>query len=285
MIAIVANPNALKFNTYQLKNIVSILEADGYGVDVFFTKKARCGTAIANKIASKYRIIAVYGGDGIINEVINADLKDSVLGILPAGTTNVLALELGISLNPIAAARLLINNNTKTIYAGLVNNKRFALMAGFGFDALAVKNVNPFIKKISGKAAYFLSGVLTYLSLNSDLIRITVENKTYDARWVIVSKAKKYAGNFSISRTVDVAKPFFDVLIFNKIITGAIDLPIDNLLLFSGLSERFKALSKHVITDKPILIDYAPIQVDGDFLETNKSEVKLSSKPIKVIVP
>ncbi len=285
MIAVIANPNALRFNMNDLKNIVFILKSNGYDVDLFFTQRAGDGTTIAKKISSKYSIIAAYGGDGIINEVVNADLGDSALGILPAGTTNVLAIDLGIDLNPLKAAQLFNKPKMKKAYLACINDKKFILMAGFGFDACSVLNVNQKLKRISGKFAYFLAGVVSYFKSENKIIRVKTEGRELKARWVIVAKAKKYAGNFTISDTVDVDKPYLDVCIFEPIFNNLTDLPYDNFALFSGLHKKKIAFVQHIITDKEVNVSLCAIQTDGDFLGFDEAYIKLCEKPIRIVVP
>ncbi len=284
MIAIIANPNALRFNIKTLKNIVSLLENSGVSVDIFFTQKAGDGTLIANRIANKYEIIAAYGGDGIINEIINAKIKDSALGILPAGTTNVLALDLNIDLNPEKAAKLFINPKFKKIYLGSINDRRFVLMAGVGFDAESVKNVNAKIKKLSGKFAYFLSGLYSYLISKNDPFYMDIDEKRYKTNWVIISKAKKYAGNFIASNDIDVDKPFLDVCIFKKVAGKYLDLLLYNIAFFGGLSYHVPFI-EHIVTNKTINTTKAPVQIDGDFFGVCDAEISLCKKPINIVVP
>ncbi len=286
MIAIIANPNALRFDSKKLKTAVQFLKTNGVSVDLFFTQKAKDGTDIANKIASKYSIIAAYGGDGIINEVINADLGSSALGILPAGTTNVLAVDLGIPMDIQKAAELFIRPKFKRIYLGKINNQKFTLMAGIGFDACSVMNVDYRIKRISGKASYFLSGIMSYLKSKNYTIKVKIGDMEKHCRWVVVSKAKKYAGSYNISQEVDVDKPLFDVCIFKPILNSFFDLPIANLALFSNYSHKFLFIVEHIITNEEIFIeDSLPIQIDGDFFGIKKANISLCSKALSVVVP
>ncbi len=285
MIAIIANPIAHKYDSSALKKIKLLLEKNGRDVDIFFTQKAQDGTKITEKIASKYSIIAAYGGDGIINEIINADLGQSALGILPAGTTNVLAIDLKISLNPIKAALLLVNPNFMKAYAGKINGKKFLLMAGVGFDAESVANVNWTLKRIGGKLSYLISGITSYLKSRNNVISIRINDEQYEARWVIISKAKKYAGCFNISTRTDIDKPLFDVCIFKPLINNFIDLPIANFMLFSSLHLFKQPFVKHIITKETIKTDKSPVQIDGDFFDVTEAAIDLCKNPIKVVVP
>lgn len=285
MIAIIANPNALRFNIEDLKQIAAMLKEEDIYVDIFFTNKAGDGTAIANKISSAYSIIAAYGGDGIVNEIVNADLGNSALGILPAGTTNVLSIDLKINKNPVKAAELFKKPKIKKAFLGCLNDKKFILMASAGFDAEAVGCVNQHLKKISGKFSYFWSGVVSYFKSKNRIIKVKIGNKTLPSRWVIVSKAKKYAGKFTISNSVDIFQPYFDICLFEPIFNNIADLPYDNFLLFSGLHTLKMPFVRHIVTNENIYIQKSNIQIDGDFFGLKEAKIRLCEKPINIVVP
>ncbi len=285
MIAIIANPNAHRFDSEQLKALLLFFRANGVEAEVFFTQKAGDGEIIAGKLANRYSIIAAYGGDGIINEVINADLGESALGILPAGTTNVLAIDLGIGTDPIKAAKILIGNRRKKAYPGIINGRRFMLMAGIGFDGASVAMVRSNLKKRFGKLAYVAAGIEAYLRSTQRKLTVRIGDEEFKALWVIVSKIKRYAGPFVISRDVDIDRPLFDVCIFNPIICGLCDLPLDNALLFSNLHLLPNPFVRHIITGEKIEVSEGFIQVDGDFFARDASMIELDERPIDIVVP
>ncbi len=274
MIAIIANPNALRFKNEELKRIKSELERNNFPVDVFFTQKPLDGASITNRIGGKYPIIAAYGGDGIVNEIINGNLNGSALAVLPAGTTNVLAIELFGRVSVDAAIKAIIKKKTRKAYCGIINSRKFILMAGAGFDAESCLKVNEKLKKRLGKLEYVFAGVKAYLS-TSNCFDIDVEGTTYRTLWAIVSNARKYAGNFNISKETDIFTPSFDVLIFpctNRIF----GLPYSNGILFGGL-HRVAPFVKHITTDKPIVISGKPhIQIDGDYMGKSDAKIELN---------
>ncbi len=282
MIGIIANPNALRFSSKKLKGIVKEIEKNGSKADVFFTQKAGDGRRIAERIDGQYRIIATYGGDGIINEVINGNLNRSALCVLPAGTTNVLAIELYGKPSLNRALKALIGGKTKKAYTAKINNRKFILMAGAGFDAESVFSVNEKSKKLLGKMEYILSGIKAYTK-KSHCFTIEIEGKTLDALWVIVSNSRKYAGNFDISKQTDIFTPFLDVF-FCPCANRTAMLPYCNGALFSGL-HPFAPFVKHFLTDKPIKIEGEPhIQIDGDSFSKTNAIIKLSN-PVDIVVP
>jgi len=282
MIAIIANPNALRFKNDELKWIKGELEKNDQIVDIFFTQKSLDGVDITNRIGGKYDIIAAYGGDGIVNEIINGNLNGSALAVLPAGTTNVLAIELFGKVSIEAALRAITGKKTRKAYYGTINSRRFILMAGAGFDAESCLKVNERLKKQLGKLEYVFAGIKAYLS-TSGCFSIDVEGSTYKTLWAIVSNARKYAGNFNISKETDIFTPTFDVLIF-PCIDRIFGLPYSNGILFGGL-HKFAPLVKHITTDKPITISGKPhIQIDGDYMGKTDARIELAGV-LDIVVP
>ncbi len=104
-------------------------------------------------------IIVVCGGDGTLNEVINGlSGNDVTIGQVPGGTANVWAKEAGIARDPERALRAQFGVEPIMVDAGRAGERRFLLMASYGFDALAVAAVRPRLKRRVGMLAYLLAG-------------------------------------------------------------------------------------------------------------------------------
>jgi diacylglycerol kinase family enzyme len=117
---------------------------------VTMTERPRHAIEVARALDSADRIY-VFGGDGLLNEVLNGVGKDAVVGVLPGGRTNVVARALGIPLDPTAAARALASAPARRISLGRVNGRRFAFAAGLGFDAELVRRVDRHGRRNDGR--------------------------------------------------------------------------------------------------------------------------------------
>jgi diacylglycerol kinase family enzyme len=95
--------------------------------------------------------VYVFGGDGLLNEVLNGLGEDAVVGVLPGGRTNVMARALGVPLDPASAAWALLSAPTRRISLGRVNGRRFAFAAGIGFDAELVRRVDQHGRRSDGR--------------------------------------------------------------------------------------------------------------------------------------
>lgn len=104
-------------------------------------------------------LIFIWGGDGSVQRCIDAAVGAPVtLAILPAGTANLLANNLGIPIDLEEAVDVGLHGNNHTIDVGKMNGEHFAVMAGIGFDALMIRDTDTEIKDRFGRAAYIWTG-------------------------------------------------------------------------------------------------------------------------------
>jgi diacylglycerol kinase family enzyme len=95
--------------------------------------------------------VFVFGGDGLLNEVLNGLGARPAIGVLPGGGTNVVARSLGVPLDPVEAARTLVSAGERRISLGRANGRRFAFAAGIGFDAELVRRVDARGRRSDGR--------------------------------------------------------------------------------------------------------------------------------------
>ncbi len=104
-------------------------------------------------------LIFVWGGDGSVQHCIDAAVGAHVtLAILPAGTANLLANNLGIPIDLEQAVDVGLHGSNHTIDVGKMNGEHFAVMAGIGFDALMIRDADSGMKDRFGRAAYIWTG-------------------------------------------------------------------------------------------------------------------------------
>jgi len=201
---ILANPVSGSFDKNKFKKCIDILNRKLRKIEVVYTEYAGHAEKIAKK--ENYDIIIPAGGDGLLNEVINGieNRVDKSKGILlykiPFGTSNVFCREYKIPINPLKAAEKMNIANFNAIPLGIVGERYFSLMAGFGFDALSVKNVDLNLKKRFSKFAYVYSGLKTFLYEKFNSFEFFANGKRYEANHLIVAVSNKYAGNFNLSK-------------------------------------------------------------------------------------
>lgn len=166
-------------------------------------------------------LIVALGGDGTINEIAAGMIGSQVpLGVIPAGTANVLARELGLGSNLLKAARRLPECVPRRISAGLLRtdggarSRHFLLMAGIGFDAHIVYHLNLPLKSRLGQIAYWV-GALRELGRRQEEFEVQVgEQQPFRCSFALASRTRNYAGYLEIARHASLLRDDFGVVLF-----------------------------------------------------------------------
>ena len=121
------------------KDVAELEREGGWDIEMILTGKAGDGREAAAEFHPRNGLVVVFGGDGTAHEVLGGlNLECCALGVVPAGTGNVLAKELRMARRPDGAAAQLLSARTARLDVGLCNGRRFICVFGAGLDAQAV---------------------------------------------------------------------------------------------------------------------------------------------------
>lgn len=206
-IVIIGNPSSGR-GSYadRLKRCAETLGERGDEVEIWPTERPGHATELATLAGA--RLVVAAGGDGTVNEVVNGLRADATLGILPFGTANVLARELGLPRNPIHAARRILDGERGRIDLGVATDqrgeeRRFACMAGVGFDANVVRTVTPRLKRYLRVLAFPVSALRVLLEEELPTVHVIADGEVHKAQLAIVANGQYYGGDFRIARRAD----------------------------------------------------------------------------------
>jgi YegS/Rv2252/BmrU family lipid kinase len=179
-VAVIINPISGRRGTDTARRraelVSDVLTATGQAGDIFVTERRGHARELAAAALSRgVGLIAVWGGDGTINEVASSLLTgDAALGIIPGGSGNSLARQLGLKTRPEQALRAALQGQRRRIDAGRLDGRLFFSIAGIGFDAHVA---GCFDRDTSGRR-----GFSTYLRLAArELLRYSCQ--TYAVDW------------------------------------------------------------------------------------------------------
>jgi YegS/Rv2252/BmrU family lipid kinase len=237
------------------------------------------------------------GGDGTINEVVSglfaarSDQPLPTLGVIPIGTCNVLATELGIPWPGIdASVRIIRDGHKKQIDVGKAGNRYFLLMVSLGVDALAVRDVARPLKQLVGSGAYVMSGLAALARFSPFHVALLIdgaERIETDAFVVNVANVSTYAvSSVSIAPFAMCDDGWLDICIFEK--------PPNHKIGF--LAQVMLALARRHIGDprvryyraRTIEIETRPklaMQIDGDMGGETPLKIKVLAKALTVLTP
>lgn len=140
-----------------LPELRRVLADAGYGDPIWreVPKSRKAPKQVRRAIADGAELIFAWGGDGMVQRCVHALAgSDAALAILPAGTANLLAENLGIPHDITQAVQLGLTGPRHRLDTGSVNGERFAVMAGAGLDAAMIKDADGGLKDRFGRAAY-----------------------------------------------------------------------------------------------------------------------------------
>ena len=262
-IGIIFNPKAGSGKKSILSEIIKIL-SETNTVTLLETKGPGDATEIAKKESANFDILVAAGGDGTINEVVNGINPNTPLAIIPMGTANIVAIEAGISNNSKAICAAINQGKTKKAYVSTINNKKFILMTGIGYDAKVVNNINPKLKKIFGKLIFSIEGLKQFFKLKEFNITVSTNNETHAANWVLITNAKHYAGPHSITKRTNIFNENLVCYLFQDLNKLSFLYNLFLIIFFGDLSK-----SKKIKTIQSNSFDInsdnkTPIQCDGE---------------------
>lgn len=163
-------------------------------------------------------LVVVWGGDGTIQQAVLEAIDRRVpLAILPAGTANVLAGELGLPSSLQGALKILREGHRARLHLGKANGRIFTLMAGIGVDAHINRLVHPGLKRLLGVGAYWVAGLTHFWNYPLKVFRVCLDKQeSLEATFAVVSNSKSYGGDLVIAPQGDVFKPELDVILFTS---------------------------------------------------------------------
>lgn len=266
------------------------------GVQVTLRETAGPGDAeILAREAGNFDVVAVAGGDGTVNEVLNGlgaleggapRGKTPALAFIPLGTANILAHELGLPRGAAALAEVILNGERRVAWPGRANGRRFLLMVSAGFDARVVARVDTVSKRFLGAGAYVVAA-FKEMWRGGARCHVTVDGKdgeTHEAATVIIAKARHYGGGFVLVPQARLEEPKLHVVCLAG--SGAWNTLRYGLALLRG---RLGELSDvRILTGDAVRVEGdsgEPVQMDGDLAGELPLEVSVDETPVTLLVP
>ncbi len=276
-----------------------LVRAEGWTVDLVDTAASGDARRIAETCdASRYAVVAVAGGDGTINEVVNGLARRAdggpALAIVPLGTANVLAHELGLSATATAVANTMIAGRELLVRPGEATStgmpRHFSLMAGAGFDAKVVAGVSAPLKRRLGKAAYVWRSMVETRRYRPVRYAVEIDGTRYEAASVIVTRSRLYAGPYVLAPAAALGDPLLHICLFER--WGRLQTLRFGLALLMGRLPHTGGF--RVITGRDVKVSVLsdagedrsqPVQIDGDNALTLPVSIAIAAGAVRLLHP
>lgn len=281
-VCIIFNPAARGGKAISLYAELKELAGD---IPIFTTPEAETITELtASRVEEGYDHIIVAGGDGTVNGVINGiGSGDVLLSVLPVGTMNVFAYELGIRSTQLKKCwELIQHGQPKTVDLVLANQNYFVQLAGVGLDALTLQGTDLQMRKTIGPVSYLLAAAKVIGRPAPDLKLEFEDGSKAAGCFVLIGNGRFYGGPFTLFREARNDDGLVDLLIFKhqsyldifRYLHGVL---MGNHIDFDDIEYR-RVSSAQVMSDQPV-----PLELDGDIAGSTPVHFSIAPNKLQVI--
>lgn len=228
------------------------------------------------------QIIAV-GGDGTIKLVATCLLqKNMSLGILPAGSANGLAKELGISEDPVKALDVIVNGRVKKIHVTMVNSQVCIHLSDIGFNAFVIKKFET--QHGRGMWGYFVASIKVLLKKPLMKVEMKIDNKTIKtkAAMIVIANATRYGSGALINPMGKLDDALFEVITVKKISLREIfKMTVSHAAYDPSKTEIFQTNNLVIQSVKKV-----HFQIDGEYFgKVNELKASIIPQALQIVVP
>ncbi len=243
-------------------------------------------TLARNAVAEGFTKVVAAGGDGTIHEVVNGIAGSDVkLGLLPLGTVNVFAAELGLPLNDLSLCWDIIQNGyTRVVDLPRANEKHFVQLAGIGLDAQAVQETSANLKRNFGPLSYLISAAQIATRKPPRLYIDSDDTAVKEASFVLVGNGRRYGGPFPFFKQAQLNDGLLDVILFKQLGYLEIVRYLQDVFFSSAINlpevEYFQTRRLRVTSDQAV-----PVELDGELSGECPVEFQIEENTLRVLVP
>jgi YegS/Rv2252/BmrU family lipid kinase len=281
---VILNPAA---NSERARRWRARVESLAQGCQVCETSGVGDAEKMARHAASEgFTKIVAAGGDGTINEVVNGLAgSGAMLGLLPMGTVNVFAMELGLpSHNLTHCWQIIQGSNTRLVDLPSANGKYFVQLAGVGLDAQVVKETSAALKRNFGPLSYLFSAAQIAARRPPRLVVEWENGMKMEGSFVLVGNGRRYGGPFPFFKQAVMDDGLLDVIAFKQIGYFEIIKYLQEVFFSSAIRlpevEYFQTSHLRVTSE-----DQVPVELDGEVIGNCPVDFEIKEKTLRVLAP
>lgn len=264
------------------------LRERGWQVEWMETQRPGDATPMAARAAERGQpIVFVCGGDGTLNEAANGLAgSETALAVIPAGTVNVWAREIGLPRRPLQAVRRSLEGERRRIDLGRCGDRHFLLMAGYGLDGAVARRVSQAVKGRLGATAYAIAAVREALRYRGRpvTLRLDGQEERLELLMLVAGNTRNYAGLVEVTPQARADDGLLDLCAFQG--RGTLDIVLH--VLRTALRRHLrsgKVLYRQVRRLELEWEEPLPVQLDGDAYPESPREVTVAPSALWVALP
>ncbi len=230
--------------------------------------------------------IVAAGGDGTVNEVVNGIVGSNAgLGLLPIGTVNVFAMELGLpSHNLELCWDIIQSNNIRLVDLPSANEKYFVQLAGVGLDAQVVKETSLAFKRSFGPLSYLISAAQIAARQPPKLFIESENAPVEEGSFVLIGNGRLYGGPFPFFKHALIDDGLFDVVVFKRLGYLEIIKYLQDVVFSSDIRvpeiEYFQTRHLRITSQQDV-----PVELDGELAGNCPVDFQIQKKALRVLAP
>ncbi len=231
------------------------------------------------------RIVAA-GGDGTVNQVANGLAgSNAALGLLPLGTVNVFAMELGLPLHNLELCWEIINGaNMRLVDLPSANGKYFVQLGGVGLDAQVVKETSLTFKRSFGPLSYLISAAQIAARKPPKLLIESENASVEEGSFVLIGNGRLYGGPFPFFKHAIIDDGLFDVVVFKRLGYLEIIKYLQDVVFSSDIHvseiEYFQTRRLRITSEQDV-----PVELDGELAGHCPVDFQIQKKALRVLAP
>ena len=283
---VIHNPTAGQRRAGDFARALGLIEEAGCDCTIAGTAARGDATRIAGEAdTGAFDAVVAAGGDGTINEVVNGLVGRGLpLAVIPLGTSNVLAHEIGVGDSMERAAEAAVRGRRQAIALAKADGLYCCLMVSAGFDSRAMGRVRPALKRLLGEWAYHIAGLEEILGGSRVMFEIDIDGARHQAASVIVANGRLYGGKYLCAPDADLTRPVLQNVLMRG--AGRWNMLRYGLALMMGRLPRLADVDTvpgHTV--RLLAPAGQPVQSDGDLIGELPVTVSVEAAAIELLVP
>jgi diacylglycerol kinase (ATP) len=231
------------------------------------------------------RIVAA-GGDGTVSQVANGLAgSNAILGVLPMGSVNVFAMELGLPLHNLQRCWDIIEDtNLRLVDMPSANNRYFVQLAGVGLDAQVVKETSLAFKRSFGPLSYLISAAQIAARQPPKLFIESEHTSLEEGSFVLVGNGRLYGGPFPFFKQAVIDDGLFDVVVFKRLGYLEIIRYLQDVVFSADIKvpeiEYFQTRQLRITSEQDV-----PVELDGELAGNCPVDFRIRKRALRVLAP
>ena len=219
-VLVLINPNSGKKNSKEsVLDALNVFSANNYQMEIYLSQKPMDVTRYIEENGERFDVVAVFGGDGTLNEATNGLMKlnhKPIISYFPTGTMNDFGTNFGLTNDMKQCANIACDGHIESFDVGKINSRYFNYVAGFGAFCNVSYETKQELKKQIGNLAYIIKAIHEIPNLHPYHVKMNLDGKVFekDLMFGLIINGNRVAGFEMVEQADNTFKDgLFDIIL------------------------------------------------------------------------